>query len=126
MGNPGSLLGGVGSGGAAGELRRGEPRACVDGEGVCAAHPGSPLLQTTPASWLCLQLLFIQPRDVQLASEGSVPVHSTSSSMIGPLPGPKAAPPRASVAFSNPRARQTTLASIRSHKLSHTVPHWPL
>lgn len=41
------------------------------------------------------------------------------------LPGPKAAPPRASVAFLNPRPRQTTLASSRSHRLSHTVPHWP-
>lgn len=50
-------------------------------------RPRSPLVQITPASSSCLQLLFIQPRDVQLASEGSVPVHCTSSSMMGPLPG---------------------------------------
>lgn len=49
--------------------------------------PCSPLVQITPASCLCLQLLFSQPRELQLASEGSVPVHSTSSNMIGPDPG---------------------------------------
>lgn len=47
---------------------------------------GSPLEQTTPASFSCPQWLTIQPRELQLASEDSVPVHSTSSSMIGPFP----------------------------------------
>lgn len=46
----------------------------------------SPLEQTTPASFSCPQRLFSQPRELQLASEDSVPVHSTSSSMMGPFP----------------------------------------
>lgn len=53
---------------------------CWEGQG------SSPLEQTTPASFSCPQRLTIQPRDLQLASEDSVPVHSTSSSMIGPFP----------------------------------------
>lgn len=49
--------------------------------------PHSPLVQITLASSLCPQSLCIQPRDLQSASESSVPSHSTSSSMMGPLPG---------------------------------------
>ena len=49
-------------------------------------RPRSPLVQTTPASLSCLQLLFSQPRDLQSASEASVPMHWTSSSMMGPDP----------------------------------------
>lgn len=62
------------------------------GTGITLASPcwagkgGLPLEQMTPASFSCPQRLFSQPRELQLASEGSVPVHSTSSSMTGPLP----------------------------------------
>lgn len=93
MGNTGALLEDVGS----------QPHpeyhfqlftwAAGTGRGMATTSPrcwedqGSlPLEQTTPASFSCPQWLTIQPRELQLASEDSVPVHSTSSSMIGPCP----------------------------------------
>lgn len=77
-----ALLSPPSQGGITGEPGPGMPSAWT----ACVPR-GSPLAQTTPASWLCLQWLLSQPRDLQLASDGSVPVHSTSSSMTGPAPG---------------------------------------
>lgn len=70
-----------GGGGAGRGRGHGTPGHAGASAGKC-----SPLVQTTPASLSCLQLLFSQPRDLQSASEASVPMHWTSSSMMGPDP----------------------------------------
>ncbi|KAG5837894.1 hypothetical protein ANANG_G00217950, partial [Anguilla anguilla] len=82
--------------------------------------------QTTDASLPWLQLWFPKPRLAQSVRCRSVPAQDTSSSQIGPAPGPKMAPPGAMRARPQPSSRHTTPALARPQPWSHTVPHVPL
>ncbi len=82
---------------------------------------------TTPTSSLCWQSCFPQPGEEQLHRDISFPSHSTSSSHMGPEPGPNQAGTcwllRATPHCS---CLHTTWASLISQESSHTVPHEPL
>ena len=86
----------------------------------------SPEEQTTPASWLWSQFCFPQPLWRHSVNDLSSPVHFTSSIHIVPFPRPKVADTCAFTAGPYPSSLQTTLASVRSHESSHTVPQFPL
>lgn len=81
--------------------------------------------QTTPASSWCRQSWRAQPAWLQRSSASSVPVQRTSSSRMGPEPGPKRPRPGEPRARPQPRRRHTTRAFFMLQKSSHTVPHSP-
>lgn len=64
--------------------------------------------QTTPASSPCQQLCRAQPEWAQWSSASSVPAQRTSSSRMGPEPGPKRQRPGALSARPQPSRRHTT------------------
>ena len=85
-----------------------------------------PFSHRTPASseWPQLWIprpAFPQPKILVSSSE-----QETSSKTMVPVPWPKKADWKASVAAPSPRDSQTTLASVKSHPSSQTVPHSPL
>lgn len=86
--------------------------------------PHSPR-QCTPASSLWEQSPYPHGSAWQAPRDVSLPRHPTSSSHIGPEPGPKAACRKAAMAGPQPSCRHTTSASARSQESSHTVPHDP-
>ena len=78
--------------------------------------------QITLASSACVQSCCPQSECPQSLRYSSLPVHSTESNQMVPVPSPKwasgiAMPP------SNPSWLQTTRASLSPHRSSHTVPH---
>lgn len=87
---------------------------------------GNSRSQTTLASSWWPQLWMPNPRCLHCVIDASSPLQLTSSSQMGPLPRPKAAFCGAEVATPHSSCLQTTLASLRSHRSSHTVPHCPL
>lgn len=87
-------------------------------------HPRAPA-HSTPASSRCRQLWRPQPAWAQLPSASSVPAQRTSSSRMGPEPGPKGQRPGALSARPQPRRRHTTRALRMFQWSSHTVPHTP-
>lgn len=78
---------------------------------------------TTLASSPWLQLCSPQGLVLHAERSTSVPLHSMSSSQIGPVPSPKWAEPGADSGFPQSSCLHTTMASDRSHLSSHTVPH---
>lgn len=82
-------------------------------------------VQTTPASSRCQQLCRAQPEWAQRSNASSVPVQRTSSSRMGPVPGPKRQRPGALRARPQPSRRHTTRAFLMFQWSSHTVPHTP-
>ena len=81
--------------------------------------------QCTPTSSLCRQTPLSPGRAQQSCSDSSVPLHSTCSSQMSPVPSPNAASARADTAGPQPSCRHTTSASCMSHESSHTVPQEP-
>ena len=85
-----------------------------------------PFSHRTPASSEWPQLWIPRPAFPQPKILVSSPEQETSSNTIDPLPWPKKAVWKASVAAPSPRDSQTTVASVKSHPSSQTVPHSPL
>lgn len=79
----------------------------------------------TAASSLCPQSLCPQDLAGQSHREDSFPLHFTSLSHMGPVPGPNAASLSAFTAEPQPSCRQTTWALSRFQESSHTVPQEP-
>lgn len=78
-----------------------------------------------PTSSLWSQLFFPHQLWRHSVNDLSLPVQRTSSIQIFPFPMPKVADEYTFTANPNPSSRQTTLASVRSHPSSHTVPQVP-
>ena len=81
-------------------------------------------IHTTPASSKCRQLCTPTPRFVQLVSRSSVPMQSTSSRKIGPLPWPNLACNLASaptVTTINSLIHFFSSSKIPSKKYSHKI-----
>ena len=78
-----------------------------------------------PTSSLWSQLFLPHPLWRHSVNDVSLPVQRTSSIQIFPFPMPKVADEYTFTANPNPSSRQTTLASVRSHPSSHTVPQVP-
>lgn len=87
-------------------------------------HP--PGRHSTEASSLCPQSLWLHGLAGQSHRVDSFPLHFTSLSHIGPVPGPNAASFSAFTAWPQPSSWHTTWASLRSQESSHTVPQEPL
>lgn len=82
-------------------------------------------VQMTAASSRWSQLCLPQGSAGQCHNAASVPLHFTSSSHMGPMPGPKWALRRALCAAPQPSCLQTTAASSRPQPSSQTVPQLP-
>lgn len=86
----------------------------------------SPWAHTMPTSSLWSQLFFPHPLWRHSVNDLSLPVQRTSSIQIFPFPMPNVADEYTFTTNPDPSSRQTTLASVRSHPSSHTVPQVPL
>lgn len=84
-----------------------------------------PVQMTDASSWW-LQLCCPQGWKRQRRRLDSAPVQLTSSSQIGPEPGPNRAFPELRRGAPQSSSRHTTAACTRSQPSSHTVPHWSL